>query len=266
MFGDISKNIPGLQKFLSFLRRRPRQLGPVNAVVWLGFVFIGSQFVAGFLLELYPLIRNWDNARTNSWLNTATSAQFAFTVLTELLVIGLIWLLVRHYSLVWAAIGWVRPRLRNIIQMLAGFGVYFVAYIAIVIVVAALVPSFKTDQVQDVGFNNVTGNAALIMTFISLAVLAPLAEEIMFRGFLFTGVRRKFPFILTAIIVSALFASPHLLQSTDASVLWVAGLDTFVLSLVLCYLREKTGSLWPGIGVHVVKNGIAFTMLFVLHA
>jgi len=45
--------------------------------------------------------------------------------------------------------------------------------------------------------------------------------------------------------------------------LWVAGIDTFILSLVLIYLREKTDSLYASIGLHMLKNTIAFLGLFV---
>jgi len=50
-----------------------------------------------------------------------------------------------------------------------------------------------------------------------------------------------------------------------AGPLYIAALDTFILSLVLIYLREKTGSLWASITLHAVKNGVAFMALFVLH-
>jgi membrane protease YdiL (CAAX protease family) len=46
----------------------------------------------------------------------------------------------------------------------------------------------------------------------------------------------------------------------------VAALDTFTLSLVLCYLRQKTDSLWPGIMLHALKNGLAFMSLFLIAA
>ncbi|MGH7237402.1 MAG: CPBP family glutamic-type intramembrane protease [Candidatus Saccharimonadales bacterium] len=45
----------------------------------------------------------------------------------------------------------------------------------------------------------------------------------------------------------------------------MAGVDTFILSTVLCYLREKTGRLYAGIGVHALKNFVAFAALFLFH-
>ncbi len=63
-----------------------------------------------------------------------------------------------------------------------------------------------------------------------------------------------------------LFAIGHLPAGGDAGPLYIAAIDTFVLSLVLIYLREKTGGLWSSMLLHAIKNGVAFTALFVLHA
>ena len=69
-------------------------------------------------------------------------------------------------------------------------------------------------------------------------------------------------FVPAAIITSLMFAVGHLQFGSGAPLLWVAALDTFVLSLVLCYIREKTDSLWPGIFIHAIKNALAFSVLF----
>jgi membrane protease YdiL (CAAX protease family) len=68
------------------------------------------------------------------------------------------------------------------------------------------------------------------------------------------------------ILTSLIFASAHLPEGGAAGLLYIAALDTFILSLVLIYLREKTGGLWASITLHAIKNGIAFVALFVLHA
>jgi membrane protease YdiL (CAAX protease family) len=47
--------------------------------------------------------------------------------------------------------------------------------------------------------------------------------------------------------------------------LYIAAIDTFTLSLILVYLREKTGGLWSSMGLHAIKNGIAFVSLFIVH-
>lgn len=67
------------------------------------------------------------------------------------------------------------------------------------------------------------------------------------------------------ILTSLIFASAHLPEGGSAGPLYIAAIDTFVLSLVLIFLREKTGSLWAGITLHAAKNGIAFVYLFIAH-
>jgi membrane protease YdiL (CAAX protease family) len=44
---------------------------------------------------------------------------------------------------------------------------------------------------------------------------------------------------------------------------WAVALDTMVLSLMLCTLREYTGAIWAGVLVHAIKNGLAFYLLFI---
>ena len=96
-------------------------------------------------------------------------------------------------------------------------------------------------------------------------ILPPIVEEIIFRGFLYGGLRKANNVVTSAIVTSVIFGYLHSSQAVDDSILWVATIDTFIMSLVLCYLREKSGSILPGVGVHAVKNGIAFIAIFILH-
>jgi len=95
----------------------------------------------------------------------------------------------------------------------------------------------------------------LVLAFIGLVVLPPIAEEMLFRGFLYRGLAKRLPKILSALITSGLFALLHFQ--------WNVSLDVFVLSLVLIALYEKTKNLWVCVGLHAIKNGIAFLALFV---
>ena len=142
--------------------------------------------------------------------------------------------------------------------------VYYVLYLLTVGLVSHFVPSLNVNQHQDIGFTNVHGFAPLLFTFISLVILPPITEEIMVRGFLYSSLKKGMPTIAAVIVTSAIFASAHLPEGGAAGPLYIAALDTFVLSLVLIFLREKTGSLWASITLHAFKNGVAFVALFVL--
>lgn len=238
---------------------------PLSAIVYALVLYIVSQVAGSVLLIGVLWVLGWDMQRTLSWLTDSTFAQFLFIVIVEAITIyGVYWLL-RRRGLTMKAIGWDRPKLRYLWLMITGFGTYFLGYIVIATVVGMLVPSLDFSQEQEIGFENSRTSLELCMTFISLVVLPPLAEEIVFRGLIFTSLRKRYSFIVTAIVTSVLFAIPHLQFGSDAPLLWVAALDTLVLSLVLCYVREKTGSLWPSILIHALKNGVAFTALFLLN-
>ena len=69
---------------------------------------------------------------------------------------------------------------------------------------------------------------------------------------------------LSSIIVSVLFGLAHTQFGSGEPLLWIAFVDTFVLSMILCYAVDRYKTLWPAIGVHAIKNGIAFINLFVI--
>jgi membrane protease YdiL (CAAX protease family) len=59
-----------------------------------------------------------------------------------------------------------------------------------------------------------------------------------------------------------MFGLAHLQLGSGTAVVWAAGIDTFLLSLVLVYLREKSGVLYAGMLVHALNNLIAFGVHF----
>ena len=147
------------------------------------------------------------------------------------------------------------PSLRSFLYILPAFLIYFLASAMFTVFAIKYIPGFKSDQVQDVGFNNLKQPLQLVAGFVSLAVITPLYEEFIFRGVLFKGLRRKLPFWLSAAITSAVFAVAHMQ--------WNVAVDVFALSLVLCFLVEKSQSIFPGVLLHALKNSIAFILLFI---
>lgn len=224
------------------------------------------QVVAALAVGVLPAIRHWPAARTQTWLAQSVVAQFAYGLLADgLLVAGIAWLLhLFHWH--WSDIGLKLPKLRHIALGLAATIPYYALYFVIVAVVSVFVPSLNLSQKQDIGFTSVHGLLPTLLTFISLVVLPPLAEETVMRGFLYTGLRKWLPKIAAGLLVSVLFGAAHLAEGGDAGPLWIGAIDTFTLSLVLVYLREKTGNLGAGMALHAAKNCVAFVSLFIISA
>lgn len=90
---------------------------------------------------------------------------------------------------------------------------------------------------------------------LALVIIAPIAEEIIMRGWLYGKLRSRLKVPLAILLVSIVFAFLH--------GQWNVGVGVFVLSLVLCGLREITGTIWSGILLHIISNGIAFYLLYI---
>lgn len=239
---------------------------PWVAVLYAVIIYFLAQIIAGAIVAVYPHLKGWNTNSSTDWLNNSVVAQFWYVLLAEALTFGAIWWFIHLRKAKLSSIGWRRFKLRDPLFTLAGFAVYFIGYTILLSIATHVFPSINVNQKQQLGFQNATGIFDLALTFVSLVILPPLVEETVFRGFIFTGLRNKLQWWWAAILTSLLFATAHLEFGTGQPLLWSAAIDTFTLSLVLCYLRQKTDSLWPGILLHALKNCVAFVALFILHA
>ncbi len=142
------------------------------------------------------------------------------------------------------------------VDVLLGFPAYVVYFILLVItfqLVAGFAPQVDLDQDQVVGYENASG-VGVALAFVSLVIIAPFFEEMLFRGFTFRGIADKAGFWPAAVGTSLLFGLAH----GQANV----AIDTFILGMVACYLVWNTKSTWPAIMLHSIKNFIAFIFLF----
>ena len=246
-----SKEIGG-----EFPARGPRvSWGPVASIVVAMLTLFGSQILAYIILAAGVVIFS----NEDTWLGS-TAAQFCLVLLSDIFIVLAIWLFLRRRKAKLKDVGYSRkPAWKDLGYALLAWLVYFGVFFLLVVVAQAFT-QIDVDQKQELGFEQLLGTSDKLLALISLVVLPPIIEEFIFRGFMFTGLRTKLRFVPAAIITSVAFASLHLLASSEG-LLWIAGLDTIILSLVLCYLREKTGALWAPMALHAVKNAIAFSIL-----
>lgn len=242
----------------------PPRFGPASAVLVTLGAFFGSQLLAGLIAGLFIALTNRSADDAERLLTDSTLGRFAFFVLVQSITAGLIFWFMKRRNISLSSIGLGRlPKGSDFGYALVTFGIYFVLAAMVLAIVNYVLPVVDLEQKQQIGFENATSPAALSLVFITLVILPPLVEEIMIRGFLYSGLRRRFTKLVAALVASLIFAAAHLQLGTGVPPLYVAAVDTFVLSMVLIILRERTGSLWSGIFVHALKNGLAFTVLFV---
>ena len=238
---------------------------PVVGLLFVVAIYFFSQVIGSLVAYIYPLLKHWTKEQSTSWLTSSVVAQFLYVLIAELVVIGCVYGFLRLYKRGWSTIGLVRLRWRDVAYGLVAVIPYYIIYLIAVSVASKLIPSLNVQQQQQIGFTNIHGALPLVLTFISLVILPPLTEEILIRGFLYSSLKKGLPLLWAALITSLVFAAAHLPEGGAAGPLYIAAIDTFILSLVLIYLREKTGSLWSSITLHAVKNGVAFLALFIFH-
>ena len=234
------------------------------AVVYGLAMFLLAQLAAGFALVAYAMFFKTMSVHDASlWAQSSISAQFGFVLLAEALTIAGIYFYVRYAQRrPLRDIGAGRLHISQFGWALAGMAGYMLLYMIVAALIYNFVPSIDLEQKQEIGFDGAHAPAELFLTLLSLVVFAPLAEEILFRGFIYTNLRALYRARYAIPITSVLFAAGHLQFGSGAPLLWVAAIDTFVLSCVLCVVREKTGSIWPAVLIHMLKNFIAFAALF----
>jgi membrane protease YdiL (CAAX protease family) len=238
---------------------------------WLGLIyaiglFIGSQFIGGIALVLgYSILTVRKPQVALNDINGSIGGRFLLVLLIEVIVVGGIVLFIRNRKSSLASIGLKKPQWSDLGYGLIAAPAYYVAYAITLGITTHLLPNLNVNQTQDTGFGAASGTVSLILTFISLVILPPIAEEILVRGFIYSNFKKAVRPIFAVLLTSALFASAHLTGGVNNTFIWVAVIDTFVLSLFLIYLREKTGSLWASMFLHATKNGVAFLFLFLIH-
>jgi membrane protease YdiL (CAAX protease family) len=112
-------------------------------------------------------------------------------------------------------------------------------------------PDAKDTITEDLGAKDST--VALIAVTFVVTVCAPLAEEFFFRGYFF-GALRSNGFWPAALLTGLAFGLVHVFGSPIAFIVPLALLGT-----ALCFIREKTGSLYPGIALHCLNNSVAMS-------
>jgi membrane protease YdiL (CAAX protease family) len=110
-------------------------------------------------------------------------------------------------------------------------------------------PSFLFDT-----FGTAQSAGLLPLMFVAFVVLAPLQEEILFRGFLYRGLAPALGPAPTIALVSALWAVLHVQYA------WFFIAEIFALGLTFGWLRYRSGSTLLTVILHVTNNALAMLL------
>jgi membrane protease YdiL (CAAX protease family) len=188
----------------------------------------------------------------------APAATFIGLLLTAAIYIGLIRLLVVGTgALSWAEMGVRRPTIVDLSQLLYGamLGVPLVFVSGILALALSQVLAPSPSPLPE------SGDAlGALLNLLSAAVIAPIAEELFFRGFATTAWLRSLG-ERTAIVRGALFFAlahviPLIVGAPDLGQVAFAFLVRLPVALALGWVFVRRGSLYAAIGLHAAFNGL----------
>jgi len=236
---------------------------PVSSVLAVIFIFLLSQIVA-IVLTAAGYAAFGGHGNFTNILDQSVSVEFFYILIAEGLAVTWTIIAVTQWrKLPLAAIGLGRrPKLKDLSLAAGGILVFYGLVIAGSALLSFFVSSNDLNKQQDLGFNMLSSNLDHTLAFVSLVILPPLGEEILARGYLYSALRSRWSIWPAMIVTSILFGLAHLNGGVGGSEVWAAAFDTFILSMVLVIVRERSNALYAGMLIHATNNLVAFGIHF----
>jgi membrane protease YdiL (CAAX protease family) len=178
---------------------------------------------------------------------TALFISILSVIPVHLLTLGLVWAVVTQYGKrpFWRSLGW---------EWSPSFGFWSSAGLAFaLLVLGTIIIKLVGGEATDIDQIINSSTAARLTTAVLATATAPLVEEIIYRGLIYSALQRALGMLWAVVFVTALFAFVHVYQYRDNLGVIAA---VSLLSLSLTLVRAFTGRLLPCFVMHLVFNGL----------
>jgi membrane protease YdiL (CAAX protease family) len=233
---------------------------PVAVGLWiLSVVFAVAMpllFLAPYLISQGLDLKDREALRTFMFTDqTAVVLQLAPIILAHGFTLLVAWFVVTKFNTYSfrATLGW----------SMDGFKVWHAVLITISFYAIAIALTSVFGEVDN-EFKLLIKNSRYAVYLIAFfaTFTAPLVEEVVYRGLLYSAFQRRFGVVLAIVVTTLLFTAVHVPQYSLGSNPDYATVVAFLLlSLTLTGIRARTGSLLPCIVLHTVFNGIQSALL-----
>jgi membrane protease YdiL (CAAX protease family) len=221
-------------------RTAARPISPDAATGWAVLVFVVAQVIATTFIWI------WYSGNIPVSTQHYDGTVVALGALTiDPLLVGFFWAVVRRHGLdAGVYLGLTRFSLRHFLT-----GVLALATLAAALYAIAhfakldIVPTFQTDT-----YTSARRDGWLVPLLLAAVVVAPIGEEIMFRGFLYRGWVRPGSVVTPILVLTLLWTGMHLQYD------WFGMSQVFLTGLLLGWLRWLSGSTALTIVLHMLVN------------
>lgn len=116
--------------------------------------------------------------------------------------------------------------------------------------------TFENPQIEALTGGSALSPRNFALLFVLVAVIAPIAEELFFRGMLYGLLRQRWTAAVAIPLNGLLFALIHFIPLLIPGLLFVG--------IVLAWLRERSQSIYPCILLHATQNGVVLFSLYAM--
>jgi membrane protease YdiL (CAAX protease family) len=264
----------------------------ITLLTILGLLALGSLF---FIIAIGSVLQgrltyHWDGNRLPDWLHLETFTVFlslmiglsalrglipalesgglGLSLFFQVLLLGVVaW--PRVYRLRWETIrddvglggegGWIREGAFGAIGYLAGLPLLALGFMATLLILR--LTGMELEQgihpIAPVLQEARTSPIDVLVILVFAVVLAPLIEELMFRGFFYNALRARFAAPGAIILSAALFAGIHPQG-------WIGLPPLLAVGVMLGVLREWRGSIRACVVAHALNNGLVMLVMLLM--
>ena len=203
----------------------------------------------------FALLSTWIGARPDPNLWTVSS----MILLDTFVILAILTFAMGKRQRLWRALGLSVRRLSSSIAVgLRGYVAIFpwlFVLLALTLQAARLLGlKPPAEPIQELIFQEDRAGV-LALTVLLACLIGPLAEELFFRGVLYTAIRQRSSRLLATLVSGAAFALLH----TNI----LGFLSIMLLGCLLAYLYERTGSLLSPLAVHILHNTLLMSLALV---
>ena len=226
----------------------PAPWGLLGTIAW-GAAGVVTWFVAQFVVIVAFIA--WRDTAAPGSVDPAKLANDGFLLAFVTIIAGPAWVGVSAWAARmrgWTVRGYlalVMPRRSEILFGIACLAALLIAFDLLTLAFGRdVVPRFMRDAYISARSSN-----SLALFFVAVVVVAPITEEIAFRGFLFRGLSSTWLGVAgTMVLTSAAWAAMHVQYD------WVTLAQIFLIGLLLGWLRWASGSTLLTILLHMLAN------------
>ncbi len=185
-------------------------------------------------------------------------------ILQGIVVVLVLRVVVVGEGISWAAMGWTRPSAAALREFVWGAAFAIPVIVVTALVIYALVLAIGQQPASPLPPTGSEGG--LLLNLVTGAIVAPIYEELFFRGFAQTAWRATGTARRAILRSAVLFAAVHIVgQSGDsfgqaAGIAVVAAGSRLPVAIALGAIFERRGSLWASIGLHATFNALLLVL------